>query len=137
MMQQRATYTYQVEGTPDEVHSQLDALRRAGELVRIQPARVPVPDGRLAVDATVYAHLTVRRWPQRPRRRRLVLIVSVPVTISTVATAGWVAGVEGADAIAQVVKVAGVAGALLLLLYALVMVRHRVPGHHCPGCRDH
>lgn len=109
-------------------------LEATGELVRYEQR---VEGGRPVVDVTVRG----RPLPPPPRRRRYRVVVkvaaAVTVPLAGVAGSGYVAGVQGADAIAQALSAVGVAGALALLVYALATVRHRRPGHHCPGCQSH
>lgn len=135
MTTDKVTYTYQVEGTPAEVHSQIDALRRAGELARWQP-RAQLPDGRLRVDATVYAHLTVQGRPRPGRVSRW--LIAYGGSLPFLAGGGFVAGRMGAEMIAQVLAAVGTFLAAGFLLYAVITVAGReMHRRHCPGCPDH
>lgn len=126
--------SYPIEGEPDDVRSQVEALRRNGELARLSGRpTVVLPDGRLRVEVVVYA----RASAQASTRRVYRPLVAVAVSFPAAGVAGWVAGVQGAELIAQAVAALGVLGALALLVYALATVRHRRPGHHCPGCQSH
>lgn len=129
-VRERATVTYEVTGTVAEVQTAVAALRRHDQLVADPYGWRQEPSGRVVVNVTVRAEQ--RRSLEAP------LVVKVAVgSLPFAGAGGWVTGVLGADVIGQVVGMLGSAAAVALLLYALATVRHRAPGHHCPGCPNH
>jgi hypothetical protein len=128
---QLRTHTYPIEGTASEIWAATEALRRAGELVDWR-SMVEVTQNRYRIE------VTVRAYPL-PRRGRLDLPGVVLVALGSLpfaAAGGYVTGRVGAAIIAQVLAALGSAAAAVFLLYAVATVRHRRPGHHCPGCPD-
>lgn len=132
-VQERATVTYQVTGTPDEVRTKLTALSREGQLVH-RSRGWQEPSGRVTVNVRVLAQ--AREAHGSELSGLVKVLVKAAVALVPVGGAGVVCGVYFADAIGEVLAVLGLAGAALFLLYALVTVRHRFPGHSCarPGC---
>lgn len=130
-VQERATVTYQVTGTVAEVRSAVAALNRHGQLVG-QPSEWHEPwPGHVVVNVRVLAQAE-RRRPEVP------LVVKVAVgSLPVAGVSGWVTGWLGADVIGQVVGTLGAVAAVVFLVFAIAALRHRAPGHHCPGCPNH
>jgi hypothetical protein len=97
-------------------------------------AMAPAPRRRMVVDTRP---LPLRRVETAAGPIRWQVVVAGVVVFAAAGVAGLVLGLRGAHLIAQALGALGAAGAVAFLLYAVATVRHRAPGHHCPGCPDH
>lgn len=129
-----------IVGTPAEVASTVDRVRRSGRLVAMtRPRPVPEGDGRVFVNVRFLATPVRSARQVAADRRRTVLRTAGRVVVRVIGVAAVVCAVSRlviwlVIGLLHLLPFLGVALVVALIGWALLGRAGVCPGLHCPGC---